>query len=221
MNRPRELRPIFLLILGLLTDYSLDRAEPAAPDNQRPKQRPAIESVPSARPRTDVQLRQAFMRAIAEELEGGKYDKLEAQFTQFHQPGEELEDGSRKIWLYFAAFQHRTAFAPSLDDAKAFVQKAEDWTKAMPTSVAADLALCDALLGEITKIVELGRKGALDPHDPKVTRELTDLLEECKGKITSLPKEFLLVLEAEPECYDVGIQLLDWTDAGFDRISRL
>lgn len=52
----------------------------------------------------------------------------------------------------------------------------------------------------------------------EVTRELTGLLEECKGKITSLSKEFLLVLEAEPECYDVGLQLLDWTDAGFDQI---
>lgn len=46
-----------------------------------------------------------------EELEGGSYDELEAQFTQFHRPGEELGDGSRKMWLYFAALQDRTASA--------------------------------------------------------------------------------------------------------------
>ncbi|MGA8654620.1 MAG: hypothetical protein WB586_00590 [Chthoniobacterales bacterium] len=218
MNRRRKLKLIFLLILGLLTDSSFNQAEPAAPDKRQPEQRSAIESVLSARPRTDSQLRQAFMRAIAEELEGGNYDELEAQFTQFHQPGEELEEGSRKIWLYFAAFQNRTAFAPSLDDAKAFVQKAEDWTTAMPASVAADLALCNALLGEVIKIVELPRKGALDAHDSKVTRELMDLLGECKRRIISRPEELLLALEAEPECYSVGLQLLDWTDAGFDQI---
>jgi hypothetical protein len=158
------------------------------------------------------------MRGIAEELEGGKYDELEAQFTQFHQPGEELEDGSRKIWLYFAAFQERTASAPSLDDAKTFVQKAEAWNKARPASVSAALALCNALLGELSEIAELGRKGALDAHDPKVTREVTDLFEECKGQITSPPEELRLLLHAEPESYDVGVQLLGWTDAGFDRI---
>ena len=91
---------LIFLVLGILTDFWLDRAEPVAPDEQQPEQRSAIESGPSARPRTDAQLREAFMRAIAEELEGGKYDELEAQFTQFHQPGEELKDGSRKIWLY-------------------------------------------------------------------------------------------------------------------------
>jgi hypothetical protein len=174
-----------------------------------------LESVPSAGPRTDAQLRQAFMGGIAKELERGKYDELEAQFTRFHKTGEELKDGSRKIWLYFAAFQNRTAFAPSLDDAKTFVQTAEDWTKAMPTSVVADLALCNALLGEMSKIAELGRKGALGGHDPKLTREFTDLFEECKGQITSPPQELRPALETEPEFYDVALKLLGWTDAGF------
>jgi hypothetical protein len=214
MNRPRKAGLIFVLIPCVLTGLSLSRVERAAPNGQQPERRPAIESVPIA-PRTDAQLRQAFMRGIAEELEGGEYDELEAQFTQFHQPGEELEDGSRKIWLYFAAFQERTASAPSLDDAKTFVRKAEAWTKAKSASVAADLALCNALLGEMSKIAELGRKGALDGHDPKLTREVTDLFEECKGQITSPPQELRPALEAEPEFYDVGIKLLGWTDAGF------
>jgi hypothetical protein len=184
---------------------------------QHPLIRP-LESVPSARPRTDAQLRQPFMHGITEELEGGKYDELETQFTRFHKPGEELKDGSRKIWLYFAAFEHKTASAPSQDDAKAFVQTAEDWTKARPTSVAAHLALCRALLGEMTQILELARKGALDAHDPKFTRELTDVLEECKGQINSPPEQLLPALDAEPEFYGIGLQLLGWTDAGFPQI---
>jgi len=77
------------------------------------------------------------MCGITGELEGGKYEELETHFTLFHEPGEELEDGSRKIWLYFAAFQERTASASSLDDAKAFVQEAEDWAKTKSASVAA------------------------------------------------------------------------------------
>ncbi len=173
-------------------------------------------SVPSARFRTDAQVRQAFMRGIAEELEGGKYGELETQFTRFHKPGEELKDGSRKIWLYFAAFEHRTAFAPSLEDAKTFVRTAEDWTRAKPTAVAAHLALCKALLGEMTQILELARKGALDANDPKVTRELTDLFEECKGQVNS---PFVLpAFYAEPEFYNIGLQLLGWTDADFAQI---
>jgi hypothetical protein len=102
-----------------------------------------------------------LMRGITEELEGGNHDELEAQFAKFHQSGEELEDGSRKIWLYFAAFQERTATAPSLADAKAFVQKAEAWTKARPASVAADFALCNSLLGDLTIIAELAPKRSL------------------------------------------------------------
>jgi hypothetical protein len=158
------------------------------------------------------------MRGITEELEGGNYNELEAQFTQFHRPGEELEDGSRKIWLYFAAFQDRTASAPSLDDAQTFVRKAEDWTRATPASVAARLALCNALLGETATIAELARKGVFVAYDRKVTQELTALLEECKAQVINPPERLLSALEAEPEFYDVGLQLLGWTDAGFDPI---
>ena len=120
------------------------------------------------------------MCRIVEELELGKYDDLEAQFTEFHRPGEELEEGSRKIWLYFAAFQERTASAPSLDDIQTFVRKAEEWTRAMPASIAARLALCNALLGEATAIAELTRKGVFAAYDRTVARELTAVLEECR-----------------------------------------
>jgi len=218
MSRPRKVRLISLLVPCILSGLSLNCVGRAAPNKQQPEQRPPLDSVPSVRPRTDVQLRHAFMRGITEELEGGKYEELETQFTQFHQPGEELEDGSRKIWLYFAAFQERTASASSLDDAKAFVQKAEDWAKAKSASVAGRLAFCNALLGEIAKIVELARKGALNAEDPTVNRELADLIEECRGQIIRPREELRPALVAEPELYNVGVQLLDWTDAGFDQI---
>lgn len=201
-----------------LAGLSLTPVERAASNERQPEQRHAIESVPSARPRTDVQLRQALMRGITEALEGGNYDELETQFTQFHRPGEELEDGSRKIWIYFAAFQDRTASAPSLDDAQTFVQKAEEWTTAMPASVAARLALCNALLGETATIAELARKGVFVAYDRKVTQELTALLEECKGQAINPPERLLSALEAEPEFYDVALQLLGWTTADFEPI---
>ena len=196
MNRPRKAGFISLVIPCVLTGLWLNHVGRAAPNEQQPQQRPAIESVPTARPPTDVQLRQALTRGITEELEEGNYDELEAQFTQFHQPGEELEDGSRKIWLYFAAFQERTASAPSVDDAQTFVRKAEHWTRATPASVAARLALCNALLGETTTIAELARKGVFVAHDRKVTRELTALLEECKGQVINPPEPLPSSLEA-------------------------
>jgi hypothetical protein len=86
MNRPRKAALIFL-VLGILTDFWLDRAEPAASDEQQPEQRPAIESVPNARPRTDAQLRQTFMRGIAEELEEGKYANLVRSVPTTRGPG--------------------------------------------------------------------------------------------------------------------------------------
>jgi hypothetical protein len=177
-----------------------------------------METGSNAGPRTDLQLRQTFMCGITDELEGGKLDELEAQFTQFHRPAEELEDGSRKIWLYFAAFQDRTASAPSLDDAQTFVRKAEDWTRSMPDSVAARLALCNALLGEATTIAELARKGVFVAHDRKVTQELTALLEKCKDQVISPSERLLSDLEAEPEYYDVALQLLGWTTDDFEPI---
>ena len=155
------------------------------------------------------------MRRIVEELERGKYDDLEAQFTQFHRSGEELEEGGRKIWLYFASFQEKTASTPSLDDIQTFVRKAEEWTRAMPASVAARLALCNALLGEATAIAELTRIGAFATYDRTVPKELTAVLEECRSQVISPPERLLSALEAEPEFYDVAVQLLAWATADF------
>jgi hypothetical protein len=51
-----------------------------------------------------------------------------------------------------------------------------------------------------------------------VNRELADLIEECRGQIIRPRQELRPALVAEPELYNVGVQLLDWTDAGFDKI---
>jgi hypothetical protein len=218
MNRPKKAGLVFLPIPCVLTALLLNQVERAAPNEQQPEKKSAKEFAQSARPQSDTERRQAFMKGITEALERGSYDELEVQFTRFHLPGEELEDGSRKIWLYFAAFQERTASASSLDDAKTFVQKAENWAKAKSASVAARLALSNALLGEMAEILELARKGALNADDPTVNRELADLIEECRGQIISPPEELRPALDAEPELYNVGVQLLDWIDAGFDQV---
>jgi hypothetical protein len=204
-----------LLIPCALTALLLISVEQAAPNEQWREHSSSKECGQSARSRGDAQLRQALMRRIVEELKLGKYDDLEAQFTQFHRPGEELEEGSRKIWLYFAAFQERTASAPSLDDIQAFARKAEEWTRAMPASVAARLALCNALLGEATAIAELTRKGVFAAYDRTVAREVTAVLEECRSQVINPPERLLSALEAEPEFYDVAVQLLGWATADF------
>jgi hypothetical protein len=176
----------------------------------------------SAQGPRDLEAHLVFSKTIIQELEDRQYDLLESQYREFQTPGEELADGTPKLWLYFTAFTEKNrALTATIEEAGAFTQKARDWLASKPASVAALLGLCNALIGECEQISGTAQKQKLDPKDPETLKQIRTRADEYTREIEHFPGEHADALRADPQYYATSVQFLAIIGAPFDVLQKV
>jgi hypothetical protein len=151
---------------------------------------------------TDPETYKAYENMIIKYLEDGNFDALEEQFKNVKDRSVEFQDGSPKVWAYYMAFDFGDPFKrKTLDDTKTVVQQVRSWRDKRPNSVAAPLALVEALIGQANKIRETAKEQRVDiTNNPAFKQSLFETLEEAALIIFSAEKG-VPNIQAQPEYY--------------------
>ena len=170
----------------------------------------------------DSELHSIFWKQIAQEVDNQKFDLLESQYSELKNEKAVIEDGTPKIWLYFESYyENNRNLTANIQEAQEFTKRLRAWHTLWPDSIAAILALCNALVGESDRIWDVARKENRDPKDAESRGEVKSRLLEFNSTLEELPRQVGDQLRAEAAFYAVKIKMLAAISAPFDAVQEI
>lgn len=170
----------------------------------------------------DSELHSNFWKQIAQEVNNQKFDLLESQYSEFKNEKAVIADGTPKIWLYFESYyENNRNPTANIKRAQEFTKRLRAWHTLWRDSIAAILALCNALVGESDRIWDVAEKENRDPKDPESRSEVKSRLLEFNSTLEGLPSEVGDHLRTEAALYAVKMKMLAAISAPFDAVQEI